>query len=240
LSRRWGRPAALAACAFALIAPSLPAQAASSTATTLTLRLGSTTVIFGHALAVGGTISHDGSPQADQVVELQLDRYPYSGFAVIASTRSAANGSFAFAGIRPSRNSRVRVIEAGGAGGESPTEAVTVNPAVTLQSRALARGQTLLSATAVHTKSFSSPPVNAFWYVALTGSEHFQFVAETRTSEARPGVTTMSAVVDPPAHRFAFVVCFVPAWARAMGPPSARLPCRDHDFVALTPPKATA
>ena len=220
----------LAAAALALV-PLARADAG----TALTLQLRTNVIAFGDALTVGGTITHDGSPVAGAAVELQLDRYPYGGFVEISSARSAADGTFAFAGVRPSRNSRVRVIEADDPSVQSAPQDVTVNPAVTLSSRVLGRGRTLLSATAVHTRSYGSPPVGAYWYVAPRGSLHFQFVAMSETREARPGVTTMSVIVDPPQRRFSFVVCFVPAWAKAMGHPSARRPCRAHDFVALHP-----
>jgi len=226
--RRSARVALLAGGALALLGV-VPAAAQSPA--TVTLTIGATAITFGDALPVSGTVSHNGAPLAGAAVELELDRYPYRGFAVVAGTRSASDGSFSFAGVRPSRNSRLRVI-APATGARSATAAVIVNPAVRLDSRSVARGRTLLSATAVHTRAYGSPPVDAYWYVAALHSTRFQLVAVTRTSESPAGVTTMQATVNPPARRFSFVVCFVPAWARAMGPPSARLPCRDHDFVA--------
>ncbi len=232
---RHGRRAAAAGIAGLVLALVPLAGASADGTTTVTLQLRSAVVIFGRALGVGGTISHDGSPLAGVAVELQLDRYPYRGFVAIASARSSADGAFAFAGVRPSRNARLRVIEADDPATASTVAAVTVNPAVELRSRVLGRGRTLLSATAVHTKAYGSAPVDAYWYVAPRGSFHFQFIALSRTREAQPGVTTMSTTIDPPASRFSFVVCFVPAWARAMGPPSAQLPCRDHDFNAVPP-----
>ncbi len=228
--------ALLGAAAFAL-SPLAPAGAAIGTQ--VTLHLPSPVVVFGRALVAGGTITRDGTPVAGVAVELQLNRYPYRGFVVISSARSAADGSFSFTGVRPSRNAQVRVVEAGGAAARSAAAQVTVDPAVTLSARVLGRGRTLLTATAVHTRSFGSAPVDAYWYVAPRGSPDFQFVAVTKTREARPGVTTMSATVDPPARHFSFLVCFVPGWARAMGHPSARLPCRDHDFVARRPGRSS-
>jgi hypothetical protein len=126
----------------------------------------------------------------------------------------------------------VRVVAAADPTLGSAAAPVTVDPAVRLASRLLGRGRTLLEATAVHTKSFGSPSVAAYWYVARRGSLHFTFVAVTRTREARAGVTSMSAIVDPPTRHFSFLVCFVPAWARAMGHPSALAPCPAHDFDA--------
>ena len=231
----WRRPAAAGLLATAALALAPLAGAHADSDTTVNLRPASTSITFGAPLAVGGTISHGGAPIAGAAVQLQLDRYPYDGYVAIASARSGADGSFAFTGVRPSRNSRLRVVETGGAQAHSADVPVTVNPAVQLASHVLARGRTLLRATAVHTKAYGSPAVDAYWYVALRGSFTFTLVAVTRTREAAPGVTTMSATIDPPAKRFSYVVCFVPAWARAMGPPSARLPCRDHDFVAEHP-----
>lgn len=232
---RRSRAVAVAGLVLAL-APFAPLAGANADGTTtLTLRLRSAVVIFGHELGVGGTISHDGSPLAGAAVELQLDRYPYRGFVAIASARSSADGAFSFAGVHPSRNARVRVIAVDDPSSTTVTAAVTVDPAVALRSRVLGRGRTLLSATAVHTKAYGSPPVDAYWYVAPQGSVRFQFIDLTKTREAQPGVTTMSATIDPPSRRFRFVVCFVPAWARAMGPPSARLPCRNHDFNVVKP-----
>lgn len=226
-------PLALAAAAALALVPLAAARASANT--TLTLQLRSNVIAFGQALTVGGTIDTGATPVAGAAVELELDRYPYDGFVVISSARSAADGTFSFADVRPSRNARLRVVEAGDPSVQSAAQPVTVNPDVTLSSRVLGPGRTLLSATAVHTRSYGSPPVGAYWYLAPRGSLHFQFVAMTETREARPGVTTMSAIVDPAERQFSFVVCFVPAWARAMGHPSARRPCRAHDFVALHP-----
>lgn len=231
--RRRRATAALVAAVAIVLTPLVHARA--DAGTTLTLRLPSAVVVFGQALTIGGTIDQGDAPVAGASVELELDRYPYRGFAVIAGARSSADGGFSFLDVRPSRNARVRIVEVADPTVRSAAEQVIVDPVVTLRSRVLGRGRTLLSATAVHTRSYGSPPVGAYWYVAQPGSPHFELVAVTKTREARPGVTTMSALVDPPARHFSFVVCFVPAWARAMGHPSARRPCRAHDFVTVRP-----
>jgi hypothetical protein len=223
-----GRSAPLALLAGILL---LAAGAAGAQPTaTVSLTPTEPTITFGRALPVSGIVTRAGAPLPGTPVELALDRYPYRGFVVVAGARTGADGRFSFVGLRPSRNSRLRVVVPAAAAA-SPTVAVAVDPAVTLRSRVLGRGRTRLSATAVHTRAYGSPPVNAFWYLARPRSRRFQLVAVTRTTEHQ-GVTTMQATVDPPTRRFSFVVCFVPRWARAMGTPSQRRPCRDHDFVA--------
>jgi hypothetical protein len=226
--RRAGRRALLAVLAGASLLVAAPAVAQSPGAVALAPTAGRIT--FGDVLPLTGSVTRGGTPLAGAVVELELNRYPYRGFVVVASARTAADGHFSLAAVRPSRNALLRV-SAPAAGADSVTRTILVNPAVSLRSRKLGRGRTLLTATVVHTRAYGSPPVNTFWYVAARHSRHFTLVAVTRTTDRR-GTAMMHATVNPPSRRFSFVVCFVPAWARAMGPPAARLPCRDHDFTA--------
>jgi hypothetical protein len=216
---RRARPLAVALLAAALtLAPRAAASpAASITATASVKELG-----FGGTLTVSGSA---GIPGALTVV-LESDSYPYRGFTPLASTASAADGSYTFAGVKPDRNTRLRVLLQNGALAPSPPIAVTVDPSVAANASSLGEGRVRLSIRLGHTlHEGSSAPVEAAWFAAPRGTHAFRLLTVTHTRELAPGLTYASATIDPPARRFVYRVCLNPGWARAMGRPSGQARC---------------
>jgi hypothetical protein len=177
-------------------------------------------VSIGSPLNVTGALSQGGVPVAGAPLELQADAYPFRGFATVARTGTAADGSYAFAGPAADRNVRLRVLrEAPGApSASSATIAVFVDPLPTLRVRSLGLGRTQMTLRLRHTTqgpgSGSSP---AAWFVAAPGTRVFRLLATTPTRELAPGLTYASAIIDPPSKRFLYRVCLNPPWERAMG-----------------------
>jgi hypothetical protein len=178
-------------------------------------------------LRPGGPAAAAGAP-----LELQVDSFPYRGFADAAHTTTAADGSFAFGPLRPDRNTRYRVRSTGG---YSPVLTVYVDVPATLRGYDRGPGRAMLTMISHHSAYFRWIGVPTYWYVAPRGSPRFRLAAVTRTRELRPGVTYATATVDPPAIRFVFRVCFNGAGEAGAGPPAVHRPCPRGDFVAAGP-----
>jgi Beta-lactamase enzyme family len=168
---------------------------------------------YGSALTVSGSV---GTAAALPVV-LQSDPYPYRGFTTLATASSAIDGSFTFAGVRPDRNSRLRVVLADAIAAPSPAIAITVDPSAAFNASSLGPGRVRLSIRLGHAlHAGSSARVRASWFAAPRGTRAFRLLAATRTRELAPGLTYASATIDPPAKRFRYRVCLRPGWGRAM------------------------
>ncbi len=227
----WGARVAVAVvvavAAAAVLWAASPAESAGDSislgATPGELGSGMSTELTG-TLRTGGTVARAGA-----ALELQVDPYPYRGFADAAHTTTAADGSFAFGPLRPDRNTRYRVRSFGG---YSPALTVYVDVPATLHSYDRGPGRAMLTMISHHSAYFRWIGVPTYWYVAPRGSSRFRLAAVTRTRELRPGVTYATATVDPPATRFAFRVCFNGAGEAGAGPPAGHRVCPKGDFVA--------
>src|SRR5438270_5089162 len=106
---RAGWPLAARALGAAILATATLAPAASAGAAPVAAI---TATASPAALDYGATIMVTGSVgiAAALPVVLEADPYPYRGFSKLASASSAADGSYTFAGVRPDRNSRLRVV----------------------------------------------------------------------------------------------------------------------------------
>jgi beta-lactamase family protein len=235
-------PRAACACAFALAlltSAAPPSSAASSPPAPAGLVLSATATPqelgYGASLTVAGSVTEAGGSVAGVALALQSDAYPFRGFLTIASASSSLDGSYSFAGVRPDRDSRMRVVVAGSPTSASATLTVSVDPQVELHAHSLAPGRTRLSVRVRHTSVGGSAPLVAWWFTAPRGSRHFRLASVTRTREASDGrgrLTYASAVVDPPSRRFVYRVCFNAPWERAMGAPGTHRPCPRKDFEA--------
>ncbi|HEY7835821.1 MAG TPA: serine hydrolase [Solirubrobacteraceae bacterium] len=199
---------------------------------------------LGASVAVTGDVSDGQGPRGGVALTLETSFYPFGGFTAAEQTTAAPDGRFAFRALVPTSNARLRVVEGGSPPASSTTLDVTVDPLVALFSRSLGPGRVRLSVRIVHGDR-ASPPVPARWYTAPRGSRVYHLAATTRTSELPGAVTSASAVVSPPAKRFAYRVCINPAWEAALGPPGAhgRCPPRGFRLAAVrsaAPPRARA
>jgi hypothetical protein len=126
---------------------------------------------------------------------------------------------------------RLRVKPEGAGQGAPPGEPaqapllLTVDPVVALSSRSLGPGRVLLTVRLRHTTAVRALPAEAEWFLAPGRSAGATPTVTTRTRELAGGVTYASAVVDPPARRFAWRVCINPTWEHAMGPRAAHGRC---------------
>lgn len=186
---------------------------------------------YGAELTVTGRLAEAGQGLSAVPLALQADPYPFHGFATVAHARSEPDGSFAFLGVRPDRNTRLRVVVEGSPTVASPVLAVTVDPAAAIKAVALAPGMTRLSLRVRHTPYGRSAPVSAWWFLAARGTRVFRLAAVTSTRELSPELTYASVTIDPPSKRFVYRVCLNATWERAMGPPSAHRPCPRNDFA---------
>jgi hypothetical protein len=237
----WLAPAAtVIALASAAPAPSAPVAGASSTppaseAPVITRVLGASVtpgeVTYGGAVTVAGRLTDANQGMSAAEVVLQADAYPFHGFAALARAATAADGGFTFTGVRPDRNTRLRVVLEGSPTTTSAQLSVTVDPSVAINARSLGPGRTRLSIRLGHTVHAGSASASASWFVAARGTRVFRLAAVTQTRELSPGLTYASATIDPPSKRFVYRICLNPAWEHAMGPPAThgRCPRRDYE-----------
>jgi hypothetical protein len=191
-------------------------------------------ITLGATATVTGTWPLAGQGIAGASLQMQAQPYPYRPLSTVtSSTEAGPGGSFSFAPLRPDRNTRIRVLAAapGQAGGAVVTLQLYVDPRASLTARSLGPGRTLLSLRIRHAILPGASDGSVRWFVAAKGSRAFHLVAATPAAELRPGLLNATAVVDPPARRFAFRACVNPSWARAMGPPAADRPCPTSGFV---------
>jgi hypothetical protein len=185
------------------------------------------------ALGYGGTVTVTGSVGIPAVlpVVLEASPYPYRGFTALATASSTADGSYAFAGVRPDRNSRLRVLLRDAGAAASPTIAVTVDPSVAINADSLAPGRVRLSLRLGHAlRAGSAAPVKVSWFLAPRGTHAWRLAALSTSRELSAGLTYASTTVNPPARRFRYRVCLRPGWERAMGRPASGGVCGGLDF----------
>jgi hypothetical protein len=123
---------------------------------------------FGDATTIGGTlVDAAGEPRAGVPAQLQEDLFPYPGFVDVASATTGADGTYAFAGLRPARNARYRVIEprAGIEPAPAPVIDVWVAPRAVVRSRKLRPGRVRLTLELRHSEHFRWGGERVFWYV---------------------------------------------------------------------------
>jgi hypothetical protein len=210
LVRRAAWPLAVLALPIALFGASR--ATAPSGPRTLTAHVSAAAVDYGAAVTVNGRLSASGEGVAGTTVALQADSYPYTGFVGIASAVTRDDGTFAFTGVRPNRNTRLRVLADGA---PSAVSGLVVQPVVRVSSRSAGPGAVVLSLYARHTAYGSATPSRAYWYVGSSDGA-WRLAAVTQTVESAR-LTSASATVNPPAPAFSWRVCFVPDWRRAMG-----------------------
>jgi hypothetical protein len=186
---------------------------------------------YGSTLSVSGRIAAGGQGMGGAPLELQAAAYPYRGFAAIARLASAPDGSFIFAGVRPDRNTHLRVVEEGSPAMISQVLLVIVDPRAVVRAVDLGPGRTRLSVSLGHAPELRSPSVSVRWFVAARGTRTFHLAAVTPTRESSSGDTYATATIDPPSKRFVYRVCLNPGWEHAMGSATAHRRCPERDFT---------
>jgi hypothetical protein len=207
--------------------------AAAAPPTTITASASPGELTIGAMTGVSGRLSAAGAGVAGVALTLQAAPYPLHAFTPLARVVSGADGSFTFTGVRPDRNTTLRVVSEEGqpTAVVGPPLAVIVDPVVYLRARRLGPGQTQLAMRMRHAVVGAAASVSAWWYVQARGSRVFRLAAVTPTRELSRGLLYASATVDPPSRRFAYRVCLNPPWESAMGASGAHGRCPQHDFV---------
>jgi hypothetical protein len=187
---------------------------------------------YGATLSVSGRAAIGGVGLVGAQLTLQTTPYPYRHTITIARATSAADGGFTFVGVRPDRDSRLRVVEEGSPAAVSEPVEVIVDPRSVLEAHDLGPGRTRLSLHLTHTPERNARSTSAWWYVAARGTRAFHLIAVTPTRELALDTTYASATVDPSSSRFSYRVCVNPSWEHAMGAPAAHHACPQRDFSA--------
>jgi len=237
VQRRYAAPLAAAVLALSLATSlrSTPARAAGP-APEVSAAASSTELTYAGTISISGRVTEAAQGIAGEAVSLEADPYPFHGFLAVARSSTAADGSFAFTGIRADRNTRLRVVlDSAAATGPaivtSPVLPIFVDPSVALNLRTLGPGRSQISVRLAHTvHAGASSSVDAAWFVAARGTRVFRLVAVTPTRELSPGLTYASTIIDPPARHFVYRVCLNPTWEAAMGRAAAHGRCPRDDY----------
>ncbi|HEX4188017.1 MAG TPA: hypothetical protein VHY83_08985 [Solirubrobacteraceae bacterium] len=219
------------ASARASTAPASPPPTALSSGE-LYATLSSTELTLGAATSVTGRLAAGVAARAGVALALQADPYPYGRFATLAHATSSADGSFSFDGIRPDRNTRLRVVGEGVPSSASRVLEVTVDPRILGGARSLGPGRVRLTIRVRHAITEEKHAAAVRWFLGARGSRVFRLAANTVSRELAPGVTYASVVVDPPFKRFVWRACMNPSWEGAMGTAWSHRRCPEATFVA--------
>ncbi|TMK25807.1 MAG: hypothetical protein E6G62_04115 [Actinobacteria bacterium] len=217
--------------ALGILAVCSSAAPAAPLAGEITAALSSQEITLGSQLSVTGRLTSAGQGYSGVPLTLQSDPYPYRGFTAVAHAASSADGSFSFAGVRPDRNTRLRVLSEGAPAAVGPELVATVDPKVIGSARSLGPGRVRLILRVRHTTAGPGRAVSVRWFLAARASRVFRLAAVTATHELSPGVTYASVIVDPPVKRFVYRACMNPPWEAAMGLPATHRRCPDASFV---------
>jgi hypothetical protein len=203
----------------------LVAAPAASAATTVALEGPSSVTTFGDSTTVRGTVATDGAPAAGVPVTLEGRRYPFEAdFAALATTTSAADGSFAFKRTLD-RNWQFRAVAAAVT---SARVRAYVFPFTTLTYRA--RSERVIKLT----QRYRVPKgvrlkQKTLFYVGKRGRKSAPRVASAGLERVRAGRYTSSAVVRLPKSwhgRFRYASCFRYTGGSGMGNPRSGCPTR--------------
>ncbi|HWW89615.1 MAG TPA: carboxypeptidase-like regulatory domain-containing protein [Solirubrobacteraceae bacterium] len=179
-----------------------------------------------------GRLTSGGQALAGVTLALRSDPYPFRRSATVAHVTSSSDGSFSFPGIRPDRNTRLRVVSEGSTAVSAPPLVATVDPKLSSSARSLGPGRVRLTLHARHAITGDARSVSAWWFLSARASRVFRLAAVTATRELSPGVTYASVIVDPPVRRFVYRICINPPWEKAMGPAATHRRCPEASFVA--------
>ena len=227
-----GIVSSLTLLAFATVAPDAHAVTTRAPGSVLTASLSSAAISYGERISLTGRLTESGQGVAGAHLQLQSNSYPFRRYATIGTSTTGANGTYAFTGVRPNRNTQLRVVATGGATAHSASRYLRVNPAARVGARSIAPGEVALRLAVGHTAYGDAEPASAYWSLAPRGSRDFRLEAVTQTHESRH-LTTASATVDPPSTAFSYRVCFVPTWRHAMGARASYTRCVTDSGLAL-------
>jgi hypothetical protein len=219
------------ALALTILASLAIPASASVPAPEITASLAPAELTLGAVLSVTGRLTSGGQGLPGVSLALQSDPYPFRRFAPVAHVTSSPDGSFSFPGIRPDRDTHLRVVSEGPAAATGPVLAATVDPKVSGSARSLGPGRVRLTLRVRHAITPNARSVSAWWFLAAHASRVFRLAAVTATRELSPGVTYATVTVDPPVKRFVYRICMNPPWEAAMGPSAAHRRCPEATFV---------
>jgi hypothetical protein len=206
---------------FAVLA--LPASA--HAAPTLGVTLDKSSVRYGAAHTVEGTLVDGTTPLGAQEVVLEGRRYPYEGsYRVIARTTTDAQGRFTF---KPEldRNHRLRVTAPAQTLTSKVVQAYTL-PAFQLSFRALRPGVVRLYQryTVPKTVKLTSPTL---FYLGSRKAKRASLRKSGKVERVKRGHYTSQVDVTLPAGwhgAFRYASCFRPSPSTGMGDPDAKCP----------------
>lgn len=165
------------------------APSASAADPSLSIAPAAAGVVFGDPVSIGGALTVPaGVSAAGHEVKLYERRYPYKRSKIIATTRTATDGSYEFARVLPRYNSRYRA-----AVGDDAVAARSASKLVVVSPRTLLRVKATKSSKAVSTLrleysselSLSLDRRKVTWYFHRFGTPRFVSSDRTRAKERK-------------------------------------------------------
>ncbi|HEY5198477.1 MAG TPA: serine hydrolase [Solirubrobacteraceae bacterium] len=185
---------------------------------TITAAASPAELAFGSTTSVSGALTGPtGIGEAGVEVALERSAYPYAGYASIEHATTQPDGSYAFGGLIPDRDTRYEVEEAGDPSVVSQPVGVVLDTPVVTRVTTSADGELRVTATAEHSRAFDWNDRRARWYVSTNGGRTSKLVAQTTTREVRAGETRVSASFYPPTGPLSYRVCFTAGGTRGLG-----------------------
>jgi hypothetical protein len=211
--------------ALTVVSVALAFPAAAHAAPTVGATLSKSSVRYGAAHTVNGTLVDGTVALGAQEVVLEGRRYPYEGsYRVIAKTTTDADGKFTFKPLLD-RNHRLRVSATAQGVTSQVLQAYTL-PALQLRFRALRPGVVRLYQTYTVPKAvrLTSPTL---FYLGPRKAKRASLRRTAKVERSRAGRYTSRAEVKLPAGwhgAFRYASCFRPSPGTGMGDPAATCP----------------
>ena len=142
---------------------------------------------------------------AESIVRLYRSAYPYPAAALIQTTMTRSDGSFAFA-VFPDRDVRYRVTLVGGAA--SALVRVHVTGVALTKVKAISLGRARVRIVVFHPRDLRWGDARISWWFASGYHRGFMRGPATRTFRLSPYVTVLRTTVTLPAGRFRWRACF--------------------------------
>jgi hypothetical protein len=217
--------AAVAVAAF-LAAPAgaLASSDQSPAPATTSLAASPSTVASGQPATLSGTAPS--AAPAGTTVELYAKPYPFTEATAVASTTTAADGSFSFT-VTPDRNTQYSVTVSGAS---SPLVTVLVTGKTVTTVKALTLGRAKVVLVIFHPRDLQWGNARVSWSFASGSRGRFSLAPATRSVNLSPYAAVVYTTATLPAGHFRWRACVQAPEAQALADPSRPPGCTGRGY----------
>ncbi|HTX12311.1 MAG TPA: hypothetical protein VME22_27085 [Solirubrobacteraceae bacterium] len=216
--------ATIAVIAFlAVPTAALGASHQSPGASTTSLAASPSMVASGQPATLSGTAT---SVAAGASVELYASPYPFTAVTAVASTTTAADGSFSFT-VTPDRNTQ---YSAAVSGVSSPSVTVLVTGQAVTKVKALTLGRAKVVVVIFHPRDLQWGNARVSWSFAAGRRGRFARAAGTRSVNLSPYAVVLFTTATLPAGHFRWRACLHAPEAQALANPTLPPGCTGRGY----------